>query len=490
MLRRCSIVLALCVPLANASAQTYAVGRTSATWNDPAQGGKSIPVDIFYPATASGTGTPVAGPAGQKYPVLVFGHGYQISTTAYEYLANALVPDGYFFVLPKTGAELFPSHAAFAKDMVFCATNMQALGQTPTSPFHEHVASSACALGHSMGGGASFLALQQSSVFSALATLAPAETNPSAIAAAASLARPALIVAGGSDCVTPLAQHAQPLYGALAGTCKALVVLQGGSHCQFATQSFTCSLGELFCSTGISSSQQQAHVVALLRPWLGSQLGQQAGAWTQFKGLATGTSGFTTQLACVTTPSIAATTGLYSAASGSALLGGDWLDLVTQVDVGGVSTPFQALTKQSLQLQLDPQAPGAYALALAGSGGNALLDPGVLRWPALSVGTLKLGTSVPATLTLGTPGSGVLAWSPGAFAGLAIPGIDYLLQLSQPFLLGAAAAPAGTANFSITLPGDPGLAGVPVWLQTYAAATGSGGGWQSFSNAHAAVLQL
>ena len=137
-------------------------------------------------------------------------------------------------------------------------------------------------MGHSMGGGASFLAVQFNAAITALATLAPAETNPSAINAAASILIPSLIIAGEKDCVTPPVSNQQPMYAALQSPCKTLVVINNGIHCQMANSNVLCNFGEATClpSGIITSSTQHDIINRFLIPWLDSQLKNncQAGA--------------------------------------------------------------------------------------------------------------------------------------------------------------------------------------------------------------------
>ena len=59
-------------------------------------------------------------------------------------------------------------------------------------------------MGHSMGGGALFAAANLLAGTDAIVALAPMNTKPSAIQAAASVKIPTLIFAGANDCITPL----------------------------------------------------------------------------------------------------------------------------------------------------------------------------------------------------------------------------------------------------------------------------------------------
>jgi hypothetical protein len=96
-----------------------------------------------------------------------------------------------------------------------------------------------------MGGGCSILAASRDARIRAVANLAPAETNPSASAAMPLVRVPVRLIAGSSDTITPLGQHAQPIYDA-GGPAKQLPVFQGGWHCGFQdVSSFGCDSGPM-----------------------------------------------------------------------------------------------------------------------------------------------------------------------------------------------------------------------------------------------------
>lgn len=263
-----------------ATAQPYAIGTTTITFTDPSRGNRSIETTIFYPAASAGNNVPVAG-SGVKFPVIAFGHGFVMTTTAYDNISSALVPQGYIVALPKTEGNILPDHNAFGRDLAFVISAIQNAGNTSGNIFNGKVASTSCVMGHSMGGGASFLAVQYLPSITAIAGLAPAETNPSASGAAAAISIPALIFAGGNDCVTPANQHSQLIYNNLNSDCKSYITILGGSHCQFANQNFNCSFGEATCSPSptISRSTQQSIVNQYLIPWLNFRLKNQCQQW-------------------------------------------------------------------------------------------------------------------------------------------------------------------------------------------------------------------
>lgn len=245
----------------------FAVGTLALTVNDPARANRAIALRVHYPATAAGSGSPAI--SGCDFPLIAFGHGFTIANSAYGYLADGLAADGRVVVLPGSESGFAPDHAAFGADLAF---SLQAL---PLQSAFVGVTGNARVIGgHSMGGGAAFLG---AGGVSALFALAPAETNPSAITAAAGIGVPALLITGSRDCVTPLASHAGPMYAALATPAaqKSLQTIDGASHCQFTTGSVTCSIGESSCggSATITVGDQQAATLALLRPWLQGVIG-------------------------------------------------------------------------------------------------------------------------------------------------------------------------------------------------------------------------
>jgi len=287
---RSRIILALfllsaivAVGLRAGEAEAFAVGHTSVTYQDPARGNRSIPTEIYYPALTAGENVPVAE---GLFPVVTFGHGFLLPYDIYSFVWNGLVPDGFIVALPRTEGSLTPSHGEFGKDLAFLVAKLRAEGANSGSLFYERVSDAAAVMGHSMGGGASFLAAAEDPTITALANFAAAETNPSAIAAAGSITVPSLLLAGSRDCVTPPSQHQIPMYDALASGCKTYVNITGASHCQFAAYNFTCSLGETGCpSPTITRAVQHGITIEYLSLWLDFHLKGNASSWIQFQDL-------------------------------------------------------------------------------------------------------------------------------------------------------------------------------------------------------------
>ena len=279
------------------SSNPLPVGKRTMTFNDPARNNRAIEVDIFYPGAQAGNNVAVA--AGQ-FPVVVFGHGFVMTVDAYTVLGEALAPAGYILVLPKTEGSFSPSHEAFGRDLAFLVRAMRQAGQDSSSVFFSRVRQEAAVMGHSMGGGAAFLAASYDSSITALSGFAPAVTNPSSVTAAGSVGIPALIFAGANDCVTPPAQHQIPMYNALISACKTYVSITGGSHCRFAGNNFNCNFGEGTCTPrpDISAAVQQERTFRLLILWLDYQLKGEAQAGDDFAAAIQSPNGFTVENIC------------------------------------------------------------------------------------------------------------------------------------------------------------------------------------------------
>lgn len=255
-------------------AQTYSIGHTTINFVDSSRSNRNIPTEIYYPADVSGDNVPLTTLNNLKFPSLVFGHGFVMTWDAYQNFWNALVPSGYVMAFPKTEGSFSPSHLEYAKDLAFVVDQMNYLGTQSSSIFFNRISPMNAVMGHSMGGGASFLAVPLSSNITTLVNFAPAETNPSAITASASVTIPALIFAGANDCVTPPSSNQLPMYNGLASACKTLINIIGASHCQMANTNTFCSFGESTCSPSptITRTVQHAILFNYLLPWLDFQL--------------------------------------------------------------------------------------------------------------------------------------------------------------------------------------------------------------------------
>lgn len=298
-------VLALVAALAAhaAPAAAYQTGHVSVTYLDPARGNRSVGIEFYYPATANGDGAPWAAPPAGGFPIVAFGHGFQMIVQAYPNVWEALAPAGYVVALPITGGELFPNHGDFGADLSFVIEKLRSENANPASFLYGKLNPKAAVMGHSMGGGASFLAADANPGIDGLAVMAPANTNPSSITAAAGVTVPTLIYSGTKDCVASAASHQIPMYDASASSCKTYVSVAGGSHCQFAANNVICNLGEIFCgSPGISRATQHAIVNGLLLPWLDGVLRGDWQRWEDFQFTLLAGAGITSQQSCPVSP--------------------------------------------------------------------------------------------------------------------------------------------------------------------------------------------
>jgi predicted dienelactone hydrolase len=258
----------------NLSSQSFKIGHTSIIFVDSSRNNRKIRTEVFYPSDTPGKNAVISESFTGKFPVICFGHGYQISWDSYSYLCDSIVPHGFIFVFPKTEMQLFPSHNDFAKDIAFIIDEMEKSGNDPSTAFYNRIDSMNCAMGHSMGGGSAILAARFSSSIRSLALLAPLNTRPSSIDAASEIERPSMIIAGQNDCVTPPQIHQIPIFSSLKSLSKILITIKGGSHCQMADRSTICRLGESTCkpSPEISEPDQHTIVVKYLLHWLNFHL--------------------------------------------------------------------------------------------------------------------------------------------------------------------------------------------------------------------------
>lgn len=310
--------IAICISII-VNAQIFPIGHRSINFRDASRSGgfsingattvptggtgRNIGTEVYYPATSAGDNTPLA--AG-TFPVVIIGHGFAMTWDAYTTLTDSLVRSGYIVALPRTEGGLLPapSHLDFGKDLAKVADLIEATG----SPFIGKTTGRIAIGGHSMGGGATFLsdAFAPASV-KCYFTFAAAETNPSAVSAAAAITRPHLVFAGTYDCVAPPAQHQDLMYNALnASVCKTYIKLTKAYHCAFADNNFNCGFGEGTCITagGLSSTAQQGLVRRYLNPYLDYYLKGSCPAWTTFDNLLDTITVGTVQQTCnVTVPS-------------------------------------------------------------------------------------------------------------------------------------------------------------------------------------------
>lgn len=269
----------------------FSIGRTTITFNDPSRTGgfgsgggpgRQIQTEIYYPASSSGVNAPLLN---GNYPLIVFGHGFVMTWDSYQNIIDHYVPMGYVLAFPRTEGGISPSHNEFALDLIQVATSMESQHANQSSLLYQFWNGKKAIMGHSMGGGASFLAAgNPNATFQLIVGLAPAETNPSAITASAAVAIPTVVFSGTEDAVTPPNDHHLPIYTAVTSNCKQFISITGGAHCYFANTSTTCDFGESTSGGNISITRAQQHATTFLHldPVLAFYLQPDCSKWSPY----------------------------------------------------------------------------------------------------------------------------------------------------------------------------------------------------------------
>ena len=257
------IVLAFSLLIAGRLCAQFELGHVSANYIDPARSDRSIACEVYYPSTSTGDAVPVAE---GMFPFIAFGHGFVMDYTAYQNITDVLVQEGYILIYVETEGGFAPAHADFGLDLAYVADHFFEENATAGSLFQSHLIDRCAIMGHSMGGGATWLAANTSESVDCIAGLAPAETNPSAIAAASNVTVPAIVLSGSSDAVTAPADNHTPIFESTASACKYFVNIIDGSHCGYANSGSLCDFGELFFA-GLSREEQQQITHELLLAW-------------------------------------------------------------------------------------------------------------------------------------------------------------------------------------------------------------------------------
>ena len=252
------------------------VGHTTITFNDATRtggfgsgggAGRQIQTEIYYPAASAGNDVPVVG---TNLPVISFGHGFVMSWDVYTPVWESLVNEGYIVAFPRTEGGFSPVHADFGKDLALIITKIQDLTTNASSLFFGKVGTNSAIMGHSMGGGSSFLAGINNPNITTMVTFAAANTNPSSVTASQQITIPNLVIAGQNDCVAPPVDHQNDMYDSLQSMYKTEITILGGCHCYFANSNFNCSFGEGTCSPNptITREEQQDATMDLTNLWL------------------------------------------------------------------------------------------------------------------------------------------------------------------------------------------------------------------------------
>lgn len=279
--------------LSTSLAQPFNTGTLTITFNDPARtggfgsgggSGRQIQTEIYYPATSAGSNVAVAN---GNFPVVVFGHGFLMDWSSYDNIYSLLSKRGYIVALPRTEGSASPNHADFGTDLALVAQKLLALNTTNTlAPiFVGKILQKAAIGGHSMGGGASFLAAKNNTNIACLFNFAAAETNPKSSSAAKFVNVPTLIIGGERDCVAPPSTNQDKMYDSCVATKKFEIILKKLTHCDFGNGANTnCLLGQnlSFCSSQVSNTLALAHYMTYVNPFLDNLLKSNCAAGNVF----------------------------------------------------------------------------------------------------------------------------------------------------------------------------------------------------------------
>jgi hypothetical protein len=359
------LILLFSMTVLHTSAQ-FSIGHLSHTFIDPNRNNRQILCEIYYPALTNGESTTAADGV---FPVIVFGHGFVMGYDAYENLWNDFVPEGYIMAFATTEGGLAPSHQNFGLDLRFISENMNFLNTLEASALYNHIAPERAIAGHSMGGGATWLAASGSSSVNCIVGLAPAETNPSAVSAGASVTVPALVLSGSADAVTPPAQHHTPIYEGTASNCKSFVNIIEGSHCYFANSGSLCDFGE-FNPGDMLRETQQAITYSYMMPFFEYYLKGLEAAFEEFITVINSSpeTDFTTTCLFVgQTETESATWAVYPnpfrdvfVISGDSVVEGD----IALMHASGASVPFRVerIDDQHMRIIPEQAASGIYFL--------------------------------------------------------------------------------------------------------------------------------
>jgi dienelactone hydrolase len=168
--------------------------------------------------------------SGLGLPAVALGHGWLQPTSRYEELLRHLASWGVVAAAPATQHGVLPSHREFAADLRtaldMCIGIRLGEGRISVDPDRLGL------VGHGMGGGCAVLAAAADERCKAVATLALAETLPSAVQAAPHCTMPGMHLAGGKDRVAPPVAHAGPVATTWAGPVQ-LRILPKATHLGF-----------------------------------------------------------------------------------------------------------------------------------------------------------------------------------------------------------------------------------------------------------------
>ncbi|MFY7670933.1 T9SS type A sorting domain-containing protein [Tenacibaculum sp. MEBiC06402] len=259
-------------------AQDYEIDSFTKTFTDSNRGNRRVTAKIYFPKQQTVNI--------EKYPVIVFGHGFVMNYAAYENFFDTLVARGYIVAFVTTEGSVFANHRAYSEDLAFMVNEVRNEASKSDSPIFNLAGYSNALLGHSMGGAAAIVAASQVDV-NTLVAFAPAKLRFDTFTPASNVIEESLVFSGSSDGVTKPNEHHIPLYNSLGSSCKYFISITGGAHCYYAKPSGYCDFGERFSSRNISvtRSEQQEIMFRYVIPWLDYKLKNDIASYRAFRDL-------------------------------------------------------------------------------------------------------------------------------------------------------------------------------------------------------------
>ncbi len=266
---RKQLLSAVMISFTLVSAGQYEIGSSSIELRDPARGNRRVTADLWYPVVPPDQSVTAGATLPQKFPVICFAHGYQHPGDRYGNLVGMIVPAGYIMISLTTFEGPFPSHRGYAEEVRFLSGAVSGMGSDTLSPLYGIADTLVCLMGHSMGGGASFIAAAGNSDVDALVALTPYEIRPSAIEAAGMVSVPTLIFSGTADCITPPEKNHLPMYERSVAEDKTYISIINGSHCGMGALRKCFTAEKLAgCKGGLGTEEQTAILSRYVIPWL------------------------------------------------------------------------------------------------------------------------------------------------------------------------------------------------------------------------------
>ncbi len=277
------------------SIASYKIGHDKLTFEDPQRNNATITAELFYPAKTNGEQTAIID---EKFPLIIFAHGYQQVYSDYHNIWEDLVSQGYIIAFLTTQQGLTINIDTYSQDIIFLHQKLNNTDETYDSIISGHTTNKSALMGHSTGGGAIYIAqesLPQNTTLISLAALGEVYgpiSGTSPIDIAHNINTPSLILAGDKDCVTSIDTHQQQLYDNLNGV-KVLASFIAGDHCGF-SDSINCPIAEalscgiFFQGDTMDEGEQIRFSTQLILPWLDHYLKDKSEAWSTFESFLNG----------------------------------------------------------------------------------------------------------------------------------------------------------------------------------------------------------